>query len=129
MTLLQGNKDFTSRDDRIYRPCQAIDTEDETCDEKAMHSMSEQRSPPDWHLDKRVPMALILAIAVQSGAGLIWAGAAGERIRHLEDQAMMNRNMTERLVRVEEQIGFARQTLDRIERKLDRQSNNDGDEE
>ncbi len=86
-------------------------------------------SYPDWHLDKRLPMALILAIAVQSGAGLIWAGAAGERIRQLEDQALVSRNMTERLVRVEEQIGFARDTLDRIERKLDRQDFDNGDNE
>ncbi|MBN4046373.1 hypothetical protein JYU02_00050 [bacterium AH-315-P15] len=83
----------------------------------------------DWHMDRRVPIALIFAIAVQTGAGLIWAGAAGERIRQLEDQALLSRDMSERLVRVEEQIGFARVTLDRIERKLDRPISNTGEEE
>lgn len=77
-------------------------------------------APGDWHLDRRVPIALIFAIAVQTGAGLIWAGAAGERIRHLEDQTALTQNLNERLVRVEEQIGFARSSLERIERKLDR---------
>ena len=81
----------------------------------------------EWHLDRRVPIALIFAIAVQTGAGLIWAGAAGERIRHLETQAGLSTGMTERLVRVEEQIGFARASLDRIERKLDRDLASDGD--
>ena len=38
----------------------------------------------------KVPIALIFAIAVQTGAGLIWAGAAGGRIRQLEEQAMLN---------------------------------------
>lgn len=85
-------------------------------------------SPPDWHMDKRVPIALIFAIAVQTGAGLIWAGAAGERIRQLETQSALTANMTERLVRVEEQIGFARASLDRIERKLDREPQPQGDE-
>ncbi len=74
----------------------------------------------DWHLDRRVPIALIFAIAIQTGAGLIWAGAAGERIRHLENQAALTQSLNERLVRVEEQIGFARSSLERIERKLDR---------
>ncbi len=83
----------------------------------------------DWHLDRRLPIALIFAIAVQTGAGLIWAGAAGERIRQLEDQSLLSRDMSERLVRVEEQIGFARVTLDRIERKLDRQASDNGDDE
>ncbi len=86
-------------------------------------------TPGDWHLDKRVPIALIFAIAVQTGAGLIWAGAAGERIRHLEDQTALTSNLSERLVRVEEQIGFARLSLERIERKLDRldDPDNNGD--
>lgn len=74
----------------------------------------------DWHLDKRVPIALIFAVALQTGAGLIWAGAAGERIRQLETQSTLTSDMNERLVRVEEQIGFAWLSLDRIERKLDR---------
>ena len=86
-------------------------------------------SVSDWHLDKRLPIALIFAIAVQTGAGLIWAGAAGERIRQLEGQAILTSSMTERLVRVEEQIGFVRESLDRIERKLYRQASDHGDEE
>ncbi len=90
--------------------------------------MTEQNGLTEWHLDKRVPIALIFAIAVQTGAGLIWAGAAGERIRQLEEQALLTSNLTERLVRVEEQIGFARESLERIERKLDRQISQDGDE-
>ncbi len=81
--------------------------------------------PSDWHLDRRLPIALIFAIAVQTGAGLIWAGAAGERIRQLEDQGLLSRDMSERLVRVEEQIGFARTTLDRIERNLETANNGD----
>jgi len=36
--------------------------------------MTEQTDLPGWHLDKRVPIALIFAVAVQTGAGLIWSG-------------------------------------------------------
>lgn len=127
MTLHSGNISLL-RDDRVYRPCQVFDPMNDT-DEANMSDEISHTTAPDWHLDKRLPMALIFAIAIQSGAGLIWAGAAGERIRQLEDQALLSRNMTERLVRVEEQIGFALQTLDRIERKLDRQSEAHGDDE
>jgi len=90
--------------------------------------MTEHHVIADWHLDKRVPIALIFAIAVQTGAGLIWAGAASERISQLEAQGELTAGMTERLVRVEEQIGFARESLDRIERKLDRDTSQDGDD-
>lgn len=37
-----------------------------------------------WHLDKRVPIALILAIFVQSSGGFWWASAMNTRMEQVE---------------------------------------------
>ncbi len=73
-----------------------------------------------WHLDRRVPLAIIFAIVTQTGAALLWAGAANERLAHLEMQMDMFNRMTERTTRLEVQVNYMRASLDRIERKLDR---------
>lgn len=76
--------------------------------------------PKKWHLDKRVPIALILAILIQTAGALTWAGAAAERINQLERQATGGSDLGERTARLEEQVAFSRASLERIERKLDR---------
>ena len=77
-------------------------------------------SDQGWHLDKRVPIALILAILIQTGGALVWAGAASERLNHLEDQATERRSLAERTARLEEQSRQMQALLLRIEDKLDR---------
>lgn len=37
-----------------------------------------------WHLDKRVPIALIFAIALQSGGAIWWASSMSERMVQIE---------------------------------------------
>eukprot|EP01039_Chlorochromonas_danica_P015635 gene15635-18405_t len=50
---------------------------------------------------RRVPLALILTLAVQTGAGLLWAGAAAERIAVLEQRVDHASAIAERLARLE----------------------------
>src|SRR5690554_4729255 len=50
-------------------------------DEKGQAKM---KSHTGWSLDRRVPLAVILTIATQTAAALLWAGAAGERLTALE---------------------------------------------
>jgi len=76
--------------------------------------------PRKWHLDKRVPIALILAILIQTAGALTWAGAAAERINQLERQVIDGSDLGERTARLEEQVAFSRASLERIEGKLDR---------
>lgn len=73
-----------------------------------------------WHLDKRVPIALIMAILIQTAGALTWAGAASERINHLERQVIDGSDLGERAARLEEQVAHTRASLERIEEKLDR---------
>ncbi len=77
-----------------------------------------------WHLDKRVPIALIVAMAVQTAGALVWAGAAMQRIDYLEREVSAGARIGERTARVEEQMRYLRQSVDRIETKLDRLTGN-----
>ena len=66
--------------------------------------MTTRRKPADdsnWHLDKKVPIAMILAIAIQTGGMVWWAASASERINALERKAEVAAPQAERLARVE----------------------------
>ncbi|MFT4913444.1 MAG: hypothetical protein ACI9YM_002042 [Brevundimonas sp.] len=70
---------------------------------------------PDW----KVPAALVVALAVQTVGGLVWAGGAAARIAALEERVGEQRLVAERLARLEEQGIATRQTVERIERRLE----------
>lgn len=55
----------------------------------------------------------------QTIAGLLWAGAAAERLSQLEYKVDQTQHLIERTARLEEQTTHIRQTLSRIERKID----------
>jgi alkylation response protein AidB-like acyl-CoA dehydrogenase len=68
---------------------------------------------------KKVPVALIAALLVQTIGGLVWAGGAAARIATLEQRVGEQRLVAERLARVEAQGEAVRATVDRIERQLE----------
>ena len=68
---------------------------------------------------KRMPVALIAALVVQTIGGLLWAGGAAARIATLEARVGEQQLVAERLARLEEQGVATRQAVERIERKLD----------
>ena len=76
-------------------------------------------SDKNLHVDRTISFALILAILVQTAGALLWAGAAEARLSQLEAQAAADLPVAERLARLEEQMIGARQSLTRIERRLD----------
>ena len=67
---------------------------------------------------KRIPVALIAALMVQTVSGLIWAGGAAARIATLEARVGEQRLVAERLARLEEQSLATRRAVERIERVL-----------
>ena len=73
-----------------------------------------------WHLDKKVPIALILAILAQTGAALWWASAIDYRVNTLEERSKSRDLIPERVTRLEVIVEQLPKTLDRIETKLDR---------
>lgn len=79
----------------------------------------------NWHLDKRVPIALIFALAIQSAGAIWWASSISERvtnntitIEQLERKAEVARATATaqavQLGRIEEQIIGLRSDLERF---------------
>ena len=68
---------------------------------------------------KRVPLALVVALVVQTIGGLVWAGGAAARIATLEVRVSEQRLVAERLARLEEQGVATRAAVERIERRLE----------
>jgi hypothetical protein len=72
----------------------------------------------NWHLDKRVPIALIAAILVQTGAVGLVIGQTLSRVAHLETKMEKSDGVSERLARLEAASAFQVDTLRRIEARL-----------
>lgn len=68
---------------------------------------------------KKVPVAIIVALVVQTIGGLVWAGGAAARIGSLEEKVGEQRQVAERLARLEEQSQGTREAVERIERRLE----------
>lgn len=75
-----------------------------------------------WHLDKRVPVALILSIVFQTGIFLWWAASLTERVGVLEKRADGSAPQAERLTRVEVKVENVQASIDRVERLIRRES-------
>ena len=78
---------------------------------------------PVLRFERTLTLGVIVALALQSAGALIWAGAAGERLdqieRRLDDQAALATPVAERLARLEEHAVHTRESLGRIEDRLD----------
>ena len=68
---------------------------------------------------RKIPVALIVALMVQTVGGLVWAGGAAARIATLEEQVAEQRLVAERLARLEAQGEAVRASVERIERRLE----------
>jgi hypothetical protein len=85
-------------------------------------------APPEaWHLDKRVPIALILTVAIQTGAMVWWAASISARVEMHERQiaslqsaeiaaAAETRRISETLARLDERLAQQTAVLLRLER-------------
>lgn len=83
--------------------------------------MTEEEISQHWHLDKRVPIALIFAILVQTAAIFMWVGALSSRVSELEIKANRAMDIGDRVIRVESDVSYMRNSVERIEKKLDTQ--------
>ncbi|MHC3128444.1 hypothetical protein OB03_14695 [Brevundimonas sp. GN22] len=68
---------------------------------------------------KKIPVALLVALVVQTIGGLVWAGGAAARIGALEEKVAEQALVAERLARLEAQGEAMRASLERIERQLE----------
>ena len=84
-----------------------------------------RQSENSWHLDKRVPIAMILTIAAQTLGAVWWAGAinqrmaAVERRQNLMEERTVSQAHESRIAVLEAQWRTVDARLDRIEVRLD----------
>ena len=93
--------------------------------------MIEQTYDHKWHLDRRVPLALIVTIMIQTFGAIWWAASVSSRIDVAENkiqsiekmyqlttgQVASNKDLSSR---IDERLNAVQRSLDQIERKLDR---------
>lgn len=71
-------------------------------------------------VEKKVTLAVILAVVLESAGVLIWVGSTSEKLKEVEARIAAQADMADRLTRVEVHLELAGQQLNRIERKLDK---------
>lgn len=69
-----------------------------------------------WHLDKRVPLALIITILLQTGTIIWWAAGISARLDQVERQQQSAAPHSDRLTRVETRLEAVQDGINRIER-------------
>ncbi|MDX2235057.1 MAG: hypothetical protein NW200_11230 [Hyphomonadaceae bacterium] len=70
--------------------------------------------------DNRLGVALIVTIVLETAAAFVWAGRAAARLDAVEARVAQQAPVAERLARLEVRADDARASLERIERRLDR---------
>lgn len=62
------------------------------------------KSDARWHLDRKVPIALIASLFIQTGGIFWWGATTSARINALEEKAAVAAAQPERLTRVETKL-------------------------
>lgn len=84
-----------------------------------------------WSVDKKIPLALMLAILAQTGAGVWWASALNTRVTSVETHSIqVDTTLTKiaadsatadvRTARLEERYSAIEDTLKRLDDKMDK---------
>jgi cyclopropane fatty-acyl-phospholipid synthase-like methyltransferase len=82
--------------------------------------MTEAQREKEWHLDRKVTLALILALLANAGATVWFAAQLDQRVTTIENRQEQWASSPERITKVETQIEGVREGIKRIESKLDR---------
>ena len=72
-----------------------------------------------WHLKREIPIALILAIVIQTVGMIWWAAQLDGRVTAVEGWVNENRRVEARLAVLESQLGDIKALLQRVESRLD----------
>jgi hypothetical protein len=72
-----------------------------------------------FYIEKKFTLGFVLALCLQTASGLMWAGAAEARLKMLETDVSQAPPVYERLARLEEKVDLTRESVVRIEKRLD----------
>ena len=73
-----------------------------------------------WHLDKRVPIALIFTMLAQFAAGIWWVADINGRVNYIERERDRNSNLSGEIIQIKEQLRGIERVIGRLETFLDR---------
>lgn len=71
-----------------------------------------------WTVDKKIPLALIMAILMQTIAGVWWAATTTARLQAVEITQNKNMDLAERVIRLEIQLQTQTNILEDIRDEL-----------
>ena len=71
-------------------------------------------------MDWRITLAILVTVSLEAIAGLVWIGAAMQRLDSMERRVEEAAPVAERLARLEVEIVSLRTLVDRIDARLDR---------
>lgn len=78
------------------------------------------RRAPDkhWHLDRRVPIAIIIALFLQACAAIWWAKGVDSDVEHLKEGNAVAKQLPERIAKLEGSITQLNDTLRDLREEL-----------
>lgn len=82
-----------------------------------------EKDDNSWHLDKKVPISLIVAILMQTAGFFAWAAATTEKVTVLKERLDAIAPQADRLTRVEVNIESIKDSLVDIKQSLRRPPN------
>jgi len=74
---------------------------------------------PRWQLQRQITLGVLMALLLQTSGALIWFGRVGERLDQLERTTTRQVPLAERLASLEAEMRLARESLTRIERRME----------
>ena len=76
-----------------------------------------------WHLDKKAPLGIIIALVIQTitffTIAAAWKTSVDVRIERLEETAVDSNKQADRILILEQKFSYIVESLGRIEKKLD----------
>ena len=84
--------------------------------------MDQVMQKEEWHLDKKVPIGIVLALVVQTVSFFVvatsWKTSVDGRLERLEEIVSDNKSQGDRIIILEQQLTFIAASLKRIEDRL-----------
>ena len=71
-----------------------------------------------WKIDRKIPVALLFALVLQSAAVVWWAARLDSRVEALEAQRTESVLLLDRVTRIEEKMLGLKEAIGRVEGKL-----------
>jgi hypothetical protein len=72
-----------------------------------------------WHVQRQITLGVLLALALQTSGALIWSGRVGARLDQIEAENARQAPTAERLAGLETEMRLMRESLHRIERRIE----------